>query len=88
RGQISAVMVSKLDPKRAVVIKGNMPLEVRYHSDHRVIIYASDPAYLDVALQDDTGWREITTKPMSIMTFHCDDLPHFDSVPFKLGARN
>ena len=88
RGQISAVIASKLDPKRVVVIKGNMPLEMRHHSEHQVIIYASDLAYLDVALQDDTGWREITTKPMSIMTFHCDDLPHFDSVPFKLGARN
>ncbi|MCL5104108.1 MAG: hypothetical protein M1133_08335 [Armatimonadetes bacterium] len=87
RGQISAVMASKLDPKRVVAIKGNMPLEMRYHPERQVIIYASDPAYLDAALHDDTGWETIMTMPMRIMTFHVDDLPSFSSEPFKLGAR-
>ena len=59
RGQISAVMASKLDPRTVVIIKGNMPLELRYHPAHRVIVYASDPAYLDVALAPETGWEEV-----------------------------
>ncbi len=87
RGLISAVMASKLDPKRVVVIKGNKPLELRYHPEHRAIVYASNPVYLDTALSRDTGWQEIRTKPMSIMTFHSDDLPHFSCDSFRL-ARN
>lgn len=84
RGQISAVMASKLDPKTVVVVKGNMPLELRYHPEHRVVVYASDPAYLDAALASKLGWQEVETKSMSIMTFHCDDLTDFNSVPAEL----
>ncbi|MHB9038668.1 MAG: glucosamine 6-phosphate synthetase, partial [Armatimonadota bacterium] len=84
---ISAVMASKLDPKTVVVIRGNKPIELRYHSGHRAIIYASDPAYLDAALAPETGWEEIVTKPMTIMSFNVDDLPHFSSVPFRLAGR-
>jgi len=85
RGLISVVMASKLDPKMVVVIKGNKPLELRYHPEHRVIVYASDPAYLDVALASDTGWQEVKTKPMTIMTFHCDDITHFSDESFRLA---
>lgn len=84
RGQISAVMASKLEPKTVVMIKGNMPLELRYHPEHNAIIYASDPGYLDVALCRELGWEEIATMPMTIMSFNVDDLPNFESVPFKL----
>ena len=87
RGQISAVLASKLDPKTVVVIKGNKPLEMRYHPEHQTIIYASDPAYLDVALPPETGWQGVATKPMSIMTFQCDDLPRFSSESFRLAGR-
>lgn len=86
RGQISAVLASKLNPKTVVVIKGNMPLELRYHPGHQVMVYASDSAYLDVAVPLDLGWEKVETKPMSIMTFHCDDLANFDSVPFTLAG--
>jgi nucleoside-diphosphate-sugar epimerase len=79
-------MASKLDPKKVIIIKGNKPLELRYHPEHRVIAYASDPAYLDVALARDTGWQEVRTRPMSIMTFHCDDIPHFSGESFRLAG--
>lgn len=84
QGLISAVTASKLDPKKVVVIKGNKSLELRYHPGYRAIVYASDPAYLDVALARDTGWQEIKSKPMTIMTFHCDDIPRFTCEPFRL----
>jgi len=87
RGQISAVLASKLDPQRVVVVKGNMPLEFRYHPGHRAMVYASDPAYLNVALPPETGWKHLATKPMSVMTFRCDDLPDFEVESFKLAAR-
>ena len=84
RGQISAVMASKLDPGTVVMIKGNMPLELRYHPEHQAIVYASDPAYLDVALASDPGWEQVVTKPMSIMTFRCHSIPQFELESFHL----
>lgn len=85
KGQISAVMASKLDPKTVVMIKGNMPLELRYHPEHNVLIYASDPAYLDVALASELGWQKIVTKPMRIISFNINNLPNFESTPFSLS---
>lgn len=85
RGQISAVMASKHDPKRVVVIKGNMPLELRCSPRYQAVVYASDPAYLDIAFAAETGWRKIVTRPMSIMTFDCENLPEYESVPFRLA---
>lgn len=86
RGQMSAVLASKLDPKTVIVVKGNMSLELRYHPEYQVLVYASDPRYLNVAVPRDLGWEAVTTKPMTIMTFHCDDLLYFDSVPFTLAG--
>jgi amidophosphoribosyltransferase len=86
RGLMSAVLASKLDPERVVAIKGNKPLELRYHPGYRAMVYASDPAYLDAVLPLATGWQEIRTKPMSIMVFDCDDLQRFSSEPFRLAG--
>lgn len=86
RGLMSAVLASKLDPKNVIVIKGNKPLELRYHPEHRAVVYASEGAYLDVALPSETGWQEIPTRTMSLMTFDCDDLTHFASQPFRLAS--
>ncbi len=84
RGLMSAAVASKLDPKTVVIVKGNKPLELRYHPEHQAIVYASDPEYLDIALPPETGWQEVATKPMTVMTFRCDDLPDFDSQPFSM----
>lgn len=86
QGQISAVLASKLDPKTVVVIKGNKPLELRYHEEHQVIIYASDPVFLNVALDNVPGWRKIDAPPMSILTFNRSDLLNFESTTFALAG--
>lgn len=85
RGLMSAVLASKLDPETVVVVKENKPLELRYHLEHQALLYASDPAHLDIVLSRETGWREITTAPMSLLTFRCDDLLGFESRPFTLA---
>lgn len=85
RGYLSAVLASRQDPKTVMVIKGNKPLELRYHKAHRAIIYASDAVYLDVALAGDSGWRPIPAAPMSLLTFQCDDLLDFACEPFRLA---
>lgn len=85
RGQISAVMASKLDPETVVVIKGNKPLRIRYHQVCNTIVYVSDTTYFDCVLTSDLGWQEVMVKPMSLVTFHCCDLLDYSIEPFKLG---
>lgn len=41
RGQMSAVLASRLDPGTITVLKGNKPLCLRIHYQHRVVLYAS-----------------------------------------------
>lgn len=84
RGQISAVMASKLDPEIVIVVKGNKPVELRYHEDLNVVIYASDSNYFNGVLTPALGWRDVQVNAMSLLTFHCGDLMGFSSVPFRL----
>lgn len=86
QGQLSAVMASRQDPKKVMIVKGNRPLELRYHSGHDVVVYCTHASYLDVALAGDDDWRRVRTRSMSLMTFDCDDLPRFTSRLFKLAA--
>lgn len=86
RGQMSAVMASKLNPETVVVVKGNKPLELRYHEDLNVIVYASESDYLDGVVTPALGWRSIHVKAMALHTFHCCDLMGFSSVPFQLAS--
>jgi hypothetical protein len=44
RGQMTAVLASRLDLEIVLVLKGNNPLELRTHRKHRAVLYASDPA--------------------------------------------
>ena len=81
RGQMSAIIVAKSDPGTVLIIKGNKPLELVYHSRLRAILYASSAKYLHAALPDTKGWECVTTEPMRIYAFHCSDLPGFQRVP-------
>ena len=59
RGKMSAVVVATSDPARILLIKGNQPLELRYHAARGLIIYASEPQILDSAIVSDTGWEAV-----------------------------
>jgi glucosamine 6-phosphate synthetase-like amidotransferase/phosphosugar isomerase protein len=59
RGKLSAVIVATSDPTRILLVKGNQPLEVRCHRKRAIIIYASEPAILDAALSEESGWEKI-----------------------------
>ncbi len=84
RGQISAAMASTLDPQSVIFVKGNKPLELRYHPKHNAIIYASDLIYLNTALPPETEWRCIQIPPMSLVRFDCGSLPKHDLMRFRL----
>jgi hypothetical protein len=57
RGQMSAVLASRLDPGTITVLKGNKPLSLRYSRKHRAVLYASEAEYIEAALDDLRGWR-------------------------------
>ncbi len=74
RGQMSAVLVSRLDPGTITVLKGNKPLFFWNHKQYRVVIYASDPKFISRALNGEKGWRELEVPPMTMLTFHYEDI--------------
>ncbi len=87
RGQMTAVLASRLDPETVVVLKGNKPLELRIHHRHRAVLYASDPAYLDAALDEEPGWAELDIPPMSLIRFRHRNMWDFSIEPFEFVAQ-
>lgn len=87
RGQITAVLASRLDPETILVLKGNKPLELRAHRRYRVVLYASDPAFLDAVLADERGWRELPVPAMSMVVFRHEDLMKFSREPLEFIAQ-
>jgi glucosamine 6-phosphate synthetase-like amidotransferase/phosphosugar isomerase protein len=77
RGQMTAVLASRIDPETILVLKGNKPLKLRIHRKHRAVLYASDPAFLDAALAEERGWRELSVPPMSMIVFRHEVLTEF-----------
>jgi glucosamine 6-phosphate synthetase-like amidotransferase/phosphosugar isomerase protein len=83
RGQMSAVLASRLDPGAITVIKGNKPLSLRYSRKHRAMLYASEPEYIEAALDDLCGWRELEIPPLTMLTFRHETLKEWQSHPFR-----
>jgi len=86
QGQISAVMVSLLDPKATVIVKGDKPLEFRYHRRYRALIYASEGQFLDAAIRGERGWVPIQIYPMSLLVFHSRVLMAYTELPLEFGS--
>ena len=87
RGQMTAVLASRNDPETILVLKGNKPLELWTHRRYRVVIYASDPAFLDAVLAEEPGWRELTVPAMSMIVFKHEDLMEFSRESFEFIAQ-
>ncbi len=58
RGQMSAVPASKLDPGTITVLKGNKPLCLGIHRQHRVVLCASESAFIDFAVDNETKLQD------------------------------
>ena len=67
RGRLSAVVISTGDPTRVLLIRGNQPLEARYHEARGLIAYASEPEILDIAIGSDTGWDDMRIPPWHLV---------------------
>ncbi|HOF90167.1 MAG TPA: hypothetical protein PLZ36_18990, partial [Armatimonadota bacterium] len=74
QGTMSAVLMTPNAPGEVHLLKGNMPLEVRYHPRRDVLAYASEAAILDRALGDDPGWEPVPLPSGTLLTVQTDDL--------------
>lgn len=74
RGQITAVLASRRDPQTVLVLKGNNPLELRWHERMRMVLYASSASYLNTVLAREEGWRPMAAAEMTSLTFRTDRL--------------
>ncbi len=83
RGQMSAVLASRLDPGTITVLKGNKPLCLRIHRQHRVVLYASEAAFIDFAVDFDPGWRELEVPPMTMLTIRHADVRAIENCEFR-----
>ena len=83
RGQISAVVVSCLDPQKVIILKGNRPLSLRYNANFRAIIYSSEELHLDVVLKNDGNWKNLDLPPMTCAVFDVRNLSEFETMPFN-----
>ncbi len=55
---MSTVLASRLDPGAITVIKGNKLLSLRHNRKYRAVLYASEPEYIEAALDGIRGWHE------------------------------
>jgi glucosamine 6-phosphate synthetase-like amidotransferase/phosphosugar isomerase protein len=58
-GSMSLALVATNRPEDVLLLKGNMPLEVRIQPRRRVLAYASEARILDRALAGESGWESL-----------------------------
>jgi len=58
-GSMSLSLVATTRPEEIILLKGNMPLEVRIQPRTRVLVYASEDRILDRALTGESGWEAL-----------------------------
>lgn len=55
-GSMSLALLATTRPEEIVLLKGNMPLDVRIQPRARVLLYASEARILDRAIAGESGW--------------------------------
>jgi len=58
-GRMSLTLVATTHPEEIILLKGNMPLEVRIQPRTRLLLYASEARILDRALTGESGWEMV-----------------------------
>ena len=58
-GSMSLALVATTRPEEIILLKGNMPLEVRIQPRTRALLYASESRILDRAIATEEGWEPI-----------------------------
>jgi hypothetical protein len=48
-----------------------------------VVLYASEPAFIDFAVDFDPGWRELEVPPMTMLTIRHKDVRAIENSEFR-----
>jgi len=77
-GSMSLALVATSRPDEIVLLKGNMPLDIRLHRRKRVLLYASEPRILDDAIGGDAGWENMPVVPGEALVVNTEAIhtPH------------
>jgi hypothetical protein len=85
---MSAILVSRRDPGRILVLKGDKPLSLWLHSKRRAVAYASKEHYLDAVLSGDKGWQRLDIPSMTLVVFDHDSIQDFRTYPFHFTIQS
>lgn len=84
RGQMSARVGLTPRPRHHHRAQGQpKPLCLRTHRQHRVLLYASEADFIDFAVDNEKGWRELEVPPMTMLTIRHDDVRAIENSEFR-----
>jgi glucosamine 6-phosphate synthetase-like amidotransferase/phosphosugar isomerase protein len=58
-GSMSLTLVANTRPGEIILLKGNMPLEVRFHRQKKVLLYASEARITEMVIGGEAGWEDL-----------------------------
>lgn len=68
-GSMSLALAATTHPEELILVKGNMPLEVRISRSKRLVMYASEDRVIEAATRGAAGWQEIPVAPGEALVF-------------------
>ena len=83
-GLMSAAIVVSSKPDEIILLKGNKPLDVRYHPRLEMIAYTSEAEILDAALMQ-RGWQYIVLDHYEGLVVRADKNLHLERFDFRFG---
>lgn len=86
-GGMTAVMASKTDPETVVIIRGDKPLHLVYHEQHRAIIYTCDARHLARTRSVDRRWTALQLPDMRMLVLNVCGLTEQECQPLVFDAR-
>lgn len=84
-GLMSASIVVSSKPGEIILLKGNKPLEVRYHPGLEMVAYASEEEILEAALILD-GWEDVALAPYEGMLIQASQSISTERLEFQFGG--
>lgn len=84
-GLMSAAIVVSSRPEEIILLKGNRPLEVRYHPGLEAIAYASEQAILDAGLMQ-SGWQDVVLDHDEGLVVRADKDLRLERFEFRFGG--
>ena len=86
-GSMTLAMVATTRPEEILLLKGNMPLDVRLQPRRRVLAYASEAPILDRALTSESGWETLPLAYGEGLVVYTDSYT-LQRVPFTFQGLN